>query len=220
MIPVVWRNDIAAVVIKPSGLATQAPAPHASLETMLRLQFAKHGQYIALPHRLDRPVSGLILVAFTKRAARLLGEQFEARRITKTYLALVVGSVADEPATWSDHLRKVENQPRCELVSPDLLSNKPDAKLAELHMRVIVRFVSTTLIEMKPSTGRMHQLRVQTSARGHAIVGDRQYGSGQSCPGLSADAIALQASKLEFNDPATGRRLTVEAPPAEWMLNL
>jgi RluA family pseudouridine synthase len=218
MVPVIWRNDIAAVVVKPAGIATQAPAPHASLETCLRSQFAdqlKNG-YLAFPHRLDRPVSGLILVAFTKKAARLLGEQFEARRITKTYLALVYGSIQGDTATWSDYLRKVTDHARVEIVSPQDIPASPDAKLAELQMRVIARQQHRTLLELRPSTGRMHQLRVQTSARGHAIVGDSIYGNDQTRDELAEHEIALQASKLEFNDPATGRRISVEAPHAAW----
>ncbi len=216
MITVIWSNDVAAVVLKPSGLSTQAPAPHDSLEKQIREQFANQSSYVAFPHRLDRPVGGLILVAFTKRAARLLGAQFETRRIAKTYNALVEGIVASDSQHWKDYLRKVENEARVEIVSEAAASLAPDAKLAELQMNVITRFDDFSLVELRPTTGRMHQLRVQSASRGHAIVGDSQYGSQRTCEGLLVGTIALQAAKLEFNDPINGKRVLVEAPPEKW----
>jgi len=240
MIPVIWSSDAATVVLKPAGLATQAPPPHDSLEMRIREQFADRTSYIAFPHRLDRPVGGLILVAFTKRAARLLGEQFEARRVAKTYVALVQGRVDADSQRWTDFLRKVDDEARVEVV-PGQVADKTlpydglpspskgttnlevrrtagDAKLAELQMRVIQRGDAQTLIELCPLTGRMHQLRVQAASRGHVIIGDSQYGSELSCEGLADGCIALQASKLEFNDPVNGKRVIVEAPPTAWRL--
>jgi 23S rRNA-/tRNA-specific pseudouridylate synthase len=216
MIPVIWSSDAAAVVLKPAGLATQAPAPHDSLEKQIREQFASRSRYVAFPHRLDRPVSGLILVAFTKRAARLLGEQFEARRIKKTYVACVQGTVLEDSQQWSDYLRKVDNEARVEIIAPEIALSLSDAKLAELQMLVIMRNEDCTMVELCPITGRMHQLRVQLASRGHAIIGDSQYGSNRSCEGLPEGSIALQASKLEFNDPINGKRISVQAPPAPW----
>ncbi|MGV3483728.1 MAG: RluA family pseudouridine synthase [Planctomycetaceae bacterium] len=216
MIPVVWNHRVAAVVLKPPGLATQAPVPYPSLETTLREQFASRTDYLAFPHRLDRPVGGLILVAFTKRVARVLSEQFEARRVRKSYLALVEGVLAQDSETWTDPLRKIEGEARVEIANDDAVAVKPDVKLATLDMRVILRLPSRTLLELRPSTGRMHQLRIQTASRGHAIVGDTLYGSAQSCTGLTEGAIALQAAELEFNDPTTGRRVTAIAPPPDW----
>ena len=215
MIPVIWSSDVAAVVLKPAALSTQAPAPHESLETLLRAQLSDRN-YIALPHRLDRPVSGLMLVAFTKRAARLLGEQFAARRITKTYVALVQGVIGEDVQAWSDYLRKVEDEARVEKVDGDEIAKFPGAKFAELEMRVMERYDNRTLVELRPITGRMHQLRIQAASRGHAIIGDSLYGSNEITAGLVAGAIALQAAKLEFNDPATGRRSAGAAPRPIW----
>src|SRR5690606_36958487 len=91
MIQILWRSPQCPVGFKPAGLATQAPAPHASLDHHLRGALdpsdGAAGAYLALPHRLDRAVSGVILVARSKRAAGLLGQQFQSRKIAKTYLA-------------------------------------------------------------------------------------------------------------------------------------
>jgi len=218
MIEVVWNGEACMVVNKPAGLATQAPPPHESLETRLREQVTTRSNYFALPHRLDRPVSGLILVALTKKAARLLGEQFEARRVTKRYRALVEGNVVDDVQHWSDHLRKVDDEARAEVVPPEQVANTPDAKHAELSMSVVTRFDDQTLIELNPVTGRMHQLRVQSASRGHAIIGDVQYGSTRSISKIEDGCIALHAWSLEFNDPTTGRRISVTSPPPVWMV--
>jgi 23S rRNA-/tRNA-specific pseudouridylate synthase len=217
MVPIVWSNSLAAVALKPAGLPTQAPSQHPSLETVLKTQFHGVSQYVAFPHRLDRPVAGLILVAFTKRAARLLGEQFEARRVAKTYLAFVEDTVEEDEATWVDYLLKVEDEARVIVIPPDAIDSHPTAKRAELNMKVIERHALGTLVELRPTTGRMHQLRVQAATRGHVILGDKQYGSEQSLTGLDPDAIALQASELEFYDPTNGRKVNVKAPLPAWM---
>lgn len=215
-IEVIWNGESAAVVNKPAGLPTQAPAPHESLETRLRKQFANRSNYLAFPHRIDRPVSGLILVAFTKKAARLLGEQFEARRVSKTYLALVQGIVLADEELWTDYLQKVDDEARVEVVPTNEPPGVSSAKLAELKMSVVQRYEALTLLQLQPTTGRMHQLRVQAASRGHAIVGDTLYGSNQFVSGLSDETIALHAWKLEFNDPANGRRVVIQSPRPHW----
>jgi len=226
MISVLWNCPSAAVVYKPAGLATQSPPPHESLETVLRRQFEQRANYLAFPHRLDRPVSGLILVAFTKHSARLLGAQFEARTVNKSYVALVHGRIAEDHAVWRDYLRKVDGEARAETIAEAEAAQTPDAKPAELAMTVLRRYDACTLVKLEPVTGRMHQLRVQTATRGHAIVGDRLYGAAES-PSVSGlgpelelelgtDEIALQAARLEFNDPLSGKRVLVEAPPTPW----
>jgi RluA family pseudouridine synthase len=216
MIEVVWNSHSAVVVYKPAGLATQAPAQFESVEAELCEQFKSRSNYIALPHRLDRPVSGLLLVAFTKRAARLLGEQFEARRVKKSYLALVEGWVQDESMIWTDWMRKRDDEARVEIVADEMRSQLADAKFAESHVRLIARGETTSLIELQPLTGRMHQLRIQTASRGHAILGDALYGCERRNGVLAEGEIGLQASKIEFNDPANGRRVSVEAPLPAW----
>ena len=216
MIDVIWDSGSTIVVSKPAGLATQAPAPYESLETLLRMQLKARTSYIAFPHRLDRPVSGLLLVALTKRAARLLGEQFEARRVNKTYLALVEGQLPHESMVWADWMRKLEEEARAEIVSDEQRSLFTDAKLAESKARLIASDATTSLLELQPLTGRMHQLRVQTASRGHAILGDALYGCQRRVASMNDGEIALQASKIEFNDPMNGRRVCVEAPSPKW----
>jgi 23S rRNA-/tRNA-specific pseudouridylate synthase len=204
------------------------------LESCLRLQLggqrnANEPPYIALPHRLDRAVSGVILVALSKRAAGLLGQQFETRKVAKTYLAWVQGQFPSEQDRWVDQLRKVADQSRAEVVpladGADTVSGSPGGEggagakgqQAITAVRCIQRQPWGSLLELSPLTGRMHQLRVQCAQRGHPILGDRLYGSSQSWLGdpaaAAGAAIALHAWKICFRDPRNGKAVTVAALP-------
>jgi len=165
-------------VTKPGGLATQAPPGIDSLEVrvkeFLRAREGKTGNvYLGVPHRLDRPVSGLIVLARHVRAARRLAEQFEARTVRKIYWTVVEGLVQPDRGTWTDYLRKIPNAAQVEVVAPD----HPEARQAVLHYRVVATDGALSGLEIELETGRMHQIRVQTATRGHPILGDSQYGS-------------------------------------------
>lgn len=219
-------------VAKPAGLPTQAPAGIDSVESLVREQlfgtaFAaareagrrRHpGGFLGLPHRLDRAVSGVLLLATTPRAARQLARQFERRQIQKTYLALVApaadppGLAAGTPLEWHDTIRKVPDEPRAELVP----AGTPDGREATTRGRVRdVGGDGTLLLELEPVTGRMHQLRVQAAARGLPVVGDRLYG-GRTAEPPPADArsaaIALHAWRIGFLDPTARAETVVTCP--------
>ncbi len=174
-IKILWDGNAALVVHKPAGIATQAAQGIESLETRLRMQLAERTDYLAFPHRLDRPVSGVLLVATRKRAARLLSDQFASRKIIKTYLAWVMGKVhPDQLGLWVDHIRKITNQSHAEIVQ----SGSQGARVAETQasLRMYDSATDRSLLELSPLTGRMHQLRIQTAQRGFPIIGDWQYG--------------------------------------------
>ncbi len=195
-------------VAKPAGLATQAPPGMPSAEAWLRARLDA-GAYLGVPHRLDRVVSGVLLLAVTPRAARKLSRQFERREITKTYLALVAGeppaALAAGAAEWRDMLVKVPDEPRARIAG----AAEPGAREA---------------VTLEPLTGRMHQLRVQAASRGLPIVGDTHYGAGPSALSAFAPtvdprrhAIALHAWQIRYTDPDTGASITIEAPlPQRW----
>lgn len=206
-IDILWDGHSAIVVDKPAGLATQAPVGARSLESVLRSQLADRSCYLAFPHRLDRPVSGLVIAALTKKSARLLNDQFAARKVVKEYQAVVTGRVEID-APWCDSLAKIPDQAKAAVVEPD----HPEAKSAITRVEV-VRFDATTnrtMLRLFPETGRMHQLRVQTASRGHPIVGDSLYGGEEHRGSKPADgAIMLRAVSLAFHDPGNGKRVTV-----------
>lgn len=207
-IEILWDGGDSLVVFKPPCLATQAPPGYPSLETVLREQLAARTDYLALPHRLDRVVAGLILVGLTKRAARLLGQQLAARRVIKEYHAVVTGGVTDGHSRWEDYLAKIPGQAAVTVVTAEVAQ----AKLARTRVEVAGRDTQggRTLLKLFPETGRMHQLRVQAAHHGHPIIGDTLYGGPPLEP---AGPIQLQATGLEFHQPRDGRRVRVDDFP-------
>src|SRR3954469_4480527 len=120
---ILHEDEACLVVSKPAGLLTQAPLGIDSLEVRIKRllqerQTEPGDVYLGVPHRLDRPVSGAILFAKTVAAARRMSKQFEWRRVEKTYWALVEGDVTPEEATWTDHLKKIEGEPRTVVTEP------------------------------------------------------------------------------------------------------
>ena len=209
-------------VIKPSGLPTQAPTGIDSLEVQVK-SFIKErdrkpgGIYLAIVHRLDRPVSGAVVLAKHVRAARRISEQFESRQVQKTYWACVSGVVEPPEGTWTDTMRKIPDLPQAELVEADL----PGAQTAVLHYRTLGRSEHGSWLEVTLETGRMHQIRLQSASRGHPVLGDAQYGSqvpfGQQHDDYRLRAIALHARSIRFRHPMNREWLNVSAPvPSDW----
>ncbi|MHB8897699.1 MAG: RluA family pseudouridine synthase [Thermoguttaceae bacterium] len=205
------------VVSKPPGLLTQAPGEIDSLEgrikRFIKLRDDKPGRvYLGVPHRLDRPASGAMVFARHARAARRLAEQFESRRVEKIYWALVEGPVVPEQGTWRDYLRKIPDVAQAEIVA----AGDPDAREAVMHYRTLERRGSSTWLEIRLETGRMHQIRIQCASRGHALLGDAQYGAAASFGPQYEDhrlrAIALHSRFLGFDHPMTHMPMHFTAP--------
>jgi 23S rRNA pseudouridine1911/1915/1917 synthase len=241
---VLYESAGVIAVLKPAGLPTQAPAGIESVESWLRRRL--HGDagsgYLGVPHRLDRAVSGVLLLASTPRAARKLSRQFERRQVEKTYAAIVACTAgaathvaALDQATaetggdveWRDVVEKVPDEPRARLADRP----GPAAREAVTTVRIAGRpptpagGLPRLFLELAPLTGRMHQLRLQAALRGMPVVGDELYGGGHEAvggpPAAAADPrsrpIALHAWRIGFADPDTGLPVSVEAPlPADW----
>jgi 23S rRNA pseudouridine1911/1915/1917 synthase len=216
------EDDAVLAVAKPSGIATQAPPGIDNLEVRIKRYLAMPDQkaasvYLGIPHRLDRPASGAIVFAKTRRAARQLSRQFERRTVKKTYWVCVERIVEPLAGTWTDYLQKIYGQPRASLVDPAL----PGAQEAILTYRTIGYHRAGSWLEVELQTGRTHQIRVQAATRGHPVLGDAHYGSqlsfGPQCEDERLRAIALHARSLEFAHPTTRETKTALAPlPAEW----
>jgi 23S rRNA pseudouridine1911/1915/1917 synthase len=209
-------------VAKPPGLVTQGPPGIDSLEVrvkaMLKRRDAPPGEvYLGLPHRLDRPASGAMVLGKTQRATRRLAEQFEARVVEKVYWALVEGAVSPPEGTWEDFLWKVPGEARAETVGPE----HRGARRAVLHYRTLGAGSWGTWLEIELETGRTHQVRVQAASRGHPVLGDAQYGSrvpfGPQYEDQRLRAIALHARRLGFRHPTTHEPVSVTAPTSnDW----
>ena len=199
---------------KPAGLAVQAPEGCDSLETRLFEQLAKTQEefsgYLAFPHRLDRCVTGIMIGCTTKRATRLLSDQFAARRVQKAYLAVICGQYVGDDV-WEDFVRKIPDQAKAEIVDESV----PGAKLAKTKVEIIGQSQSGTLLRLWPETGRMHQLRIQAASRGFPILGDTLYGSPKSSVSESVDRILLHAETISFRHPKNGIAVTMTSPADE-----
>jgi 23S rRNA pseudouridine1911/1915/1917 synthase len=225
-ITLLFEDHHLLVVNKPAPLLTQAPAGLPSLEALAKAYVkAKYnkpaGVYLGIPHRLDRPVSGVVCFARNTKAAQRIHQQFQEHRVRKVYWALVEGEVKPDADTWEDWVRKRPEESRVERAA----EGEPGAKLALLGYRVLARQDDSTLLEFSPLTGRMHQLRVQAAWRGHPVLGDAAYG-GTRPFGPPAElprdrVIALHARSLTLTHPFTREELTWVAPlPDYWPFQL
>lgn len=165
--------------------------------------------YVAPIHMLDRPVSGLVLFAVSSKAAARLSELFRSRNMEKIYLAVVEGRPEAAEVELVDYLLKDRESNHTRIV-PD---STPDAKKCVLSYRLIKSVGELSLLEVRPQTGRSHQIRVQLAGAGLKIYGDRRYGSSAEFDG----AIALHAFRLNFTHPVTKEKLSLQCDvPQAW----
>jgi len=220
-INLLYEEGPCLVVNKPPGILTQAPPGIDSLEVRIkgflrRREGTLDDVYLGVPHRLDRPASGVIVFCTRVKATRRLARQFEARLVRKTYWACVEGHVAPGEGTWEDYLRKIPDRARAEVVDAD----HPQGRRAVLQYRVRTTAQWGTWLEIELETGRTHQVRVQAGRRGHPVLGDAQYGStvpfGPQYEDGRLRAIALHARSITFRHPKTQEKITVTASVPEY----
>jgi 23S rRNA pseudouridine1911/1915/1917 synthase len=219
---ILYEDNHCLAVAKPAGLLTQGvplnsaagpiPTLEAQVKSYLKERYHKLGNvYLGIPHRLDRPVSGVVLFARNTKAARRLAEQFQKRQVRKVYWAAVEGEVGPPEGVWEDWLRKLAEEARAERVGPEI----PGARHAILRYRRLGSAPGKTLLEIEPQTGRMHQIRVQAAVRGWPICGDVLYGAQTQfgpIPAFPRDRIiALHARSLTFLHPIRYEPITVVA---------
>jgi 23S rRNA pseudouridine1911/1915/1917 synthase len=214
-ISVAYEDDDILIVDKPSGLVVH-PAPGHWQGTLVNALLARGDHYggiagVARPgivHRLDRDTSGLLIVARNDAAQASVMAQLKARRVRKTYLALVQGSVGAAVGRIEASIgRDPKDRKRMAVVS--------DGRHAVTGYRVRERFAGWTLLELDLITGRTHQIRVHLAALGHPVAGDPVYGTGTSRKGPDGlERLFLHAWRLELQSPADGRliRATAELP--------
>jgi 23S rRNA pseudouridine1911/1915/1917 synthase len=216
---ILFEDNHCLVVEKPAGILTMGD--ETGDENMvqlamddLKIRHQKPGNvYVGLVHRLDRPVSGVLLLAKTSKAASRLSAQFRERELEKTYLAIVEGQLNPAAGELVDWLIKDQERNHTRVTSPQT----PGAKQARLRYRQLETLVTPegtrTLVEVQPMTGRSHQIRVQLAHAGAPILGDLRYGSKTPLGKM----IALHARSLTFEHPVQKQPLTIYAPlPSDW----
>lgn len=212
---VIHEDNHLLIVNKPASIPTMgvAAGQESVLEnakTYLKRKYNKPGNvYLGVVSRLDAPVTGVLLMARTSKAASRLSRQFRDRDVKKIYYAVVEGNPEAE-GRCHHWLRKDERHRRMHVTQKDVET----AQEARLEYRRIRRLRGDlSLLEVKLLTGRKHQIRVQLSAIKCPIVGDRKYKSSRTFP----SGIALHARTLEFTHPVGQRPMRVSAElPSAW----
>jgi 23S rRNA pseudouridine1911/1915/1917 synthase len=210
---VVYEDDDLLIVDKPAGLVVH-PAPGHASGTLVNALLARGDDYGGIAgvrrpgivHRLDRDTSGLLMVARHDAGQASLMAQLKARRIKKTYLALVHGSVAAAAGRIEAPIgRDPKHRTRMAVV--------PDGRPSVTGYRVRERFARWTLLELDLVTGRTHQIRVHLAAIGHPVAGDPVYGTGTSRRGPDRlSRLFLHAWRLELSSPADGHLIRATSP--------
>ena len=205
---IVYQDDVLIAVNKPAGLAVQGGSKtHRHLDGMLdALQFDAP-ERPRLVHRLDKDTSGLLLLARDRRTASRLAELFQGRDVEKIYWALVVGNPEHEAGVIDIPLAKrgAEGRQRMEAVN--------DGQGAETEYRILDHAARRIAwLELRPRTGRTHQLRAHCKAMGTPIVGDGKYGRRDSDVEGLPQRLHLHARSLMLPHPLSGERLKLDAP--------
>ncbi len=210
---VLYEDNHLIVVVKPCNVPSQQDSSNdLDLLTMVKEyvkeKYHKPGNvYIGLVHRLDRPVSGIMVFARTSKAASRLSEEIRKNEFSKKYLAVINGIMEKDKDTLVDYLKRENN-------GNTVVTNSSDGKESILNYNVIERNYekNETLVEIELKTGRHHQIRVQFASRNHPLCGDQRYGK------MDKTQIALCAYHLEFNHPITREKIVfdIRKPSGEY----
>jgi tRNA pseudouridine32 synthase/23S rRNA pseudouridine746 synthase/23S rRNA pseudouridine1911/1915/1917 synthase len=208
---ILHRDDDLLVLNKAPGVLSQPDGTgDADVVTLAKDKLREEGEsdpFIGLTHRLDRPTSGVLVVALSSESARIISRQFRERNVEKEYLAVVEG-VLSGAGRWTDYIAKPGRAPR--IVPAD----DPEGKRAVLSWQAVGQAEDRTLLKVQLETGRPHQIRLQCAERGHHILGDIRHGSSIEIDGRN---LALHHAMLRLEHPSTHRMETFRAPlPAHW----
>ena len=174
------------------------------LKRYIKEKYEKPGEvYLGLVHRLDRPVSGVMVFARTSKAASRLSEQIRTRKVEKLYRCVVSG-VLEGSGRLENYISKDEDRNIVTVTD----SEKPGFKASYLDYRAIASKNGMTLVEVKLGTGRSHQIRAQMAHNGYPLVGDQKYGQKDD----RCKDIALESFKLSFEHPVKREFIAFEAP--------
>ncbi|HEY1039125.1 MAG TPA: RluA family pseudouridine synthase [Bacteroidia bacterium] len=206
-------NHIIAINKRPSDIVqgdkTGDEPLSEKVKQFLRAKYDKPGDvFCGVVHRIDRPVSGVVLFAKTSKALSRLNELFRTKDITKTYWAVVKNKPKEMEGTLIHYMIKDEAKNK----SRAYAEPRKGALKSELHYKIIAKTDTYFLLEVNPITGRHHQIRVQLSTMGSPIKGDIKYGFDRTNKDAS---IHLHARKIEFTHPVKQTPMCIIAPPPD-----
>lgn len=218
---ILYEDPFLIVLNKPAGLLAvplERRAEEESIFDQIEDHLRSHGKRKPLVvHRIDRDTSGVVLFAKDRRTQAGLKQQFRARTPERIYLAVVYGHPDPSTGIWRDHLVWDTKA----LIQKETDRRDPRAAVAISHYRVVERFETTSLIEVRLTTGKRNQIRIQSRLRGHTLVGEVRYTYGpDELRPIPFNRQALHAWRLAFDHPVVGKRLTFEAPLPDDMKKL
>lgn len=207
-LPILYEDDDCIVINKPAGVLTHAQGAlsnEATVATFIRDHLQDlEGTRGGIVHRLDRATSGIIICAKNQAALSFLQKQFSQRKAKKTYMAIVEGHLKVKEAVID---MPIERNPK----APATFRVGANGKPSTTKYEVVQEGAEYSLVEMKPTTGRTHQLRVHMAQQGHPIVGDPLYGKG-----AFGDRLYLHALSLEITLPNRERQTFTAPLPDEF----
>ena len=211
---IVYEDNHILAVNKPAGMLVQGDKTGDAtigdiVKQYIKEKYDKPGEvFLGVVHRIDRPVSGIVLFARTTKALQRLNEMFQKREIQKTYWAIVQTRPEKESDTLVSYLRKNEEKNMSRVVSAETKG----ALKCELEYKLIAESENYWLLEVDPHTGRHHQIRVQLANNGTIIKGDLKYGARRSNKDAS---ICLHARMIQFIHPVKKEEIIITAPVPE-----
>jgi RluA family pseudouridine synthase len=201
-IETLFENEAILAVNKPEGIAS-IPERDLTIPSVRRVLEAERGESLFVVHRLDKEVSGVLLFAKMAGSHRELSLAFEQRRVDKRYLAVVHGRIERDELVIDAPLREYGS---------GRMGVDPRGKASLTRVVVLDRAAYHTLVEVRPETGRRHQIRAHLYSEGHALVGDTRYGD---APGPDENRLMLHAFRLALPSLSFSSPASIEAPFGE-----
>ncbi|MDE6048834.1 MAG: RluA family pseudouridine synthase [Paramuribaculum sp.] len=208
---VIYEDNHIIIVNKAPGEIVQADKTGDvplvdTVRQYIKEKYAKPGNvFCGVVHRLDRPVSGLVVFAKTSKALTRMNEMFRKGEVTKTYWAITSGMPEKPEARLQGFIRSIERNNKSYIYPTEV----PDSKKAALSYLLIAQGNNYNLLEVNLETGRKHQIRVQLASIGCPIKGDLKYGAARSNPD---GGISLMARRIKFVHPVSGKEIDITAP--------
>ena len=209
MLEILYEDNHLIAVNKKSGDLVQGDKTGDSplsdyVKAYIKKKYKKPGEvFLGTIHRLDRPTSGIVLYARTSKALSRMNEQFRNKEVQKTYWAVVDKAPPNKSGTLENNLQKNQKQ------NKSYVTKGQDGKQAILDYKLLKKLDNFYHLEIKPKTGRHHQIRVQLAHIGCIVKGDLKYGAKRSNKDAS---IHLLAQRLEFTHPVKKEPITIIAP--------
>lgn len=211
---ILYEDNHLIAVFKPAGLLVQGDASGAVslmdiVKDYLKEKYNKPGDvFLGLVHRLDRPVSGIVLFAKTSKGASRVSEQFRSRDVSKVYAAVLDGVLEKEEGSLEVYIKKDEKLRKAHVFGMEA----PDAQKASLSYKVLHKEKDRTWVKIELHTGRFHQIRASFASIGHPVLGDSKYGSKIK---YKEGEISLCATELVFKTATEVKEVSLKLNPEE-----